>query len=198
MYDTDRRRMFFAVVVTLIAVPAFFLYNRSAESDTTGTTGTTGTSADATQTQPSTNVINPLPDAAPTDDAAAVTAAPTSARSQLPPTEPPDDDPIFLDGVEAADDGDVAHVAVPAQPAIAPIEVDATYLSTVSGARSCLTRAVESGRTITVTNLDNGRTITCVTILAPATQRDDLVMHTRSFEQLADLTDAPITVEIRQ
>lgn len=189
MYDTDRRRLFLAAVVTLLALPAFYFYQRANDDS-----ADTGAAAAAPVDE---NVINPVPvvinDAPPAD-----TAVPTSNRSKLPPSEAPDDAPIFMDGPTANDEDATADVAIPAQPAIAPIRLAATYLSTVPGTRSCLTRGVESGRTVTIVNLDNGRSITCVTLLAPATQRDDIVLHTSSFEQLADLTEAPIPVEVRQ
>jgi hypothetical protein len=189
MHDTDRRRLLLAAVLTLIAVPAIVLFQRS--SDDGADTGTVATQpVDA-------GVINPKP-AAIDETQPVVSDVPTSNRSQLPPSEAPDDDPIFMEGPTANDEDTTADVAVQAQPAIAPLRLAATYLSTVPGTRSCMLRGLESGRTITVTNLDNGRSITCVTLLAPATQRDDIVLHTSSFEQLADLTEAPIPVEVRQ
>ena len=143
------------------------------------------------------NVINPLPGQVP-DVTTANTEVTTSDESQLPPLEAPDDDPIFMNGPVAIEEDTTADVAIPGQPAIPPMTLNATYLSTIAGVRSCLVAGIESGRTISVTNLDNGRSITCVTITAPATQGDELVMHTESFEQLADLTEAPIAVEVRQ
>jgi hypothetical protein len=52
--------------------------------------------------------------------------------------------------------------------------------------------------TVSVTNLDNGRSITCVTSIAPFSQIADIVLHTDTFSLLADLTEAPITVELTQ
>jgi hypothetical protein len=59
-------------------------------------------------------------------------------------------------------------------------------------------KELRSGLSVTVTNLDNGRSITCVTSIAPFNQTADLVMHTEAFSLLADLTEAPITVELVQ
>lgn len=191
MHDTDRRRLLLAAVVTLIAVPAFFLYQRSNATDATS-------DAQIIATQPAdANVINPQPVAI-NDEQPVETDVPTSNRSQLPPPEAPDDDPIFMDGPIANAEDTTADVAIAAQPAIPPLRLAATYLSTVPGTRSCLTRGIESGRTVTVVNLDNGRSVTCVTLLAARTQRDDIVLHTSAFEQLADLTEAPIPVEVQQ
>lgn len=184
MHDTDRRRLFLAGLLTLLAIPAFLLYGRLANGD------------DDTSAAPAAegDVINPLPDQSNT----VVVDTEVANQSQLPPIEPPDDDPIFMNGPVPLEEDEIAEVAIPAQPAIAPVLLDATYRSTVPGIRSCLVRTIESGRTVTVTNLDNGRSITCVTVLAPPNQRDDLVMHTESFQQLADLTEAPIAVEVQR
>jgi hypothetical protein len=51
---------------------------------------------------------------------------------------------------------------------------------------------------VTVVNLDNGRTAKCTAVLGPSGADDVLVMHTELFATLADLTDAPIPVEIRR
>ena len=52
---------------------------------------------------------------------------------------------------------------------------------------------------ITVVNVDNGRSIECWTARRPADAPDgELVMHPDRFRQIADLTNAPINVEIRQ
>ncbi len=57
---------------------------------------------------------------------------------------------------------------------------------------------VSSGTKITVVNLDNNRSVTCTTALSPGNAAGDLVMHTSAFATIADLTDAPISVEIRR
>ena len=145
------------------------------------------------------NVINPLPEQQQTQtQQAATTQPPPVSQSQLPAFEAPDDDPIFMNGPVAIEEDVIAEVAVPAQPAVPPVMIDASYLSTVRGTRTCLMRGIDSGRTVRVTNLDNGRSITCVTAIPPRTQRDELVMHVDAFQELADLTDAPIAVEVRQ
>jgi hypothetical protein len=115
-----------------------------------------------------------------------------------PPIEFPDAEPIFLDGPVADLNPRVAEIAVPARPATAALQFSASFRSTVAGVRSCLVKELRSGLSVTVTNLDNGRSITCVTSIAPLTQTADLVMHTDAFSLLADLTEAPITVELTQ
>lgn len=208
MHDTDRRRLLLAAIVTLIAVPAFFIISRSGD-DGSEPAGTDPATAEASTSSAGGNVINPLPEqqadagnvinpVATEQTDAATTEPPPGSQSQLPQLEAPDDDPIFMNGPVAIEEDEIAEVAIPAQPSIPPITIEATYLSTIPGTRSCLVRGVTSGRTVRVTNLDNGRSITCVTVLAPRTQGDELIMHRSAFEQLADLTDAPIAVEVSQ
>ena len=46
-------------------------------------------------------------------------------------------------------------------------------------------------------NLANNRSVTCTTVLAPG-GTGDVVLHTSAFASIADLTDAPISVEIHR
>jgi len=106
-------------------------------------------------------------------------------------------EPVFLDGPSTGNGG-AADIAVPAAPARDPIAGLATYSSVIGNIDKCFAKGITTGTRITVVNLDNNRSIECVATLAPAIQRDDLVMHTRAYLELADLTDAPIPVEMRQ
>jgi hypothetical protein len=126
-------------------------------------------------------------------------SAPTTERgSQLPPIAPAGQSvPVFLDGPVAPPVNGVPEVAVPPLPDDPPIEATATYRSSVAGTSTCLVAGFATGRTVTIANLDNGRTVTCLTTTAPAEQREDVILHTVLFAELADLTDAPIPVEIR-
>ncbi len=86
----------------------------------------------------------------------------------------------------------------------------ATYRRDVERAGWCLTNALEAGLVVTVVNVDNGRSLQCVTQPrqdeAPAADDesavvvtdDELVLLTTDFAQIADLTDAPVHIEIRQ
>ena len=173
--DSDRRRTSVLLILTIIALPIIFLMTRGDDSGT---------------------------DAAVDPDTGEVIAADddTMVASDNGPSRPPlvasDAEPTFLDGPVADSTPAVAEVAVPARPETAPMRLEASYRSTVPGQRTCLVRGLESGLTVTVTNLDNGRTISCVTTIAPFSQAADIVMHTDAFSRLADVTEAPITVEL--
>ncbi len=167
--DSDRRRTLLLAIVTLVAIPAVWFFTKSDEADNS---------------------------ASPSD--AAVVVDDPSGSSNRPPLEAPDDEPIFMDGPASDLNPGVADIAVPRRPEIAPLELSGSYRSTVAGVRSCLVRDLRSGLSVTITNLDNGRSITCVTAIGPVNQVADVVMHTDTFSQLADLTDAPIPVELAQ
>lgn len=89
----------------------------------------------------------------------------------------------------------------------------ATYRRDVARAGWCLTNALDAGLAVTVVNVDNGRSLQCVTQPredetpvadddgdeAPVVVLDDeLVLLTTDFALIADLTDAPVHIEIRQ
>ena len=75
----------------------------------------------------------------------------------------------------------------------------AIYRRSVGRADTCLYSGVKAGSTVRVVNIDNGRSGECRTVLRPPdAPPDELVMHPDRFVELADLTSAPIRVEIRQ
>lgn len=184
--DSDKRRFYVAALLTLAALPVLWFVSRD-DAGAGPTVATAGVDVGGA-----------------TDPNDTTTSAPTSSvsvtigQSNLP-DEPSvrDDAPIFLDG-PAANEGGVSQIAVPASSGIAPIFTEATFRSAMAGEENCFTSGIPTGTTITVVNLDNNKSITCVVALAPAVQRDGLVMHTDRFRELADLTDAPVPVEIRQ
>lgn len=176
--DTDRRRSLLLGVLTLIALPAIYLYSQSdASADITDNDITAEIAAEAA----------PVTDGGPpvTDNAA-----------NRPPITVSDADPIFLDGPVGDVNPGVNEIAIPSRPVIAPLELSASYRSTVAGVRSCLVSGLAGGLSVSIRNLDNGRSITCVTRAAPSAQVADVVLHTDTFSLLADPTEAPITVEL--
>ena len=169
----ERRRLLLATVMTLIALPALWLVSRDDSSGapniaTAGVVIENGTRADAADLSTGDD-----------DDVAGLGAH----------------DPVFLEG-PAAQPGAVGDIAVPAPPSEEVRLASATYRSTV-GRRSCLVPFVPSGSQLTIVNLDNNRRTTCVAIYSPASEVEDVVLHTDTFLELADLTDAPIPVEFR-
>ena len=47
-----------------------------------------------------------------------------------------------------------------------------------------------------MTNLDNGHAVSCIANRVYTDGSEGIVLHTTAFAQIADLTDAPIPVDI--
>ncbi len=181
--DTDRRRFLIAAFVSIIALPALWWVNRD---DPGNGPNTASVGVD----------VGGSIDGEPIEPEQAATTDSTVQRTNLP-TEPTvlDDPPIFLDG-PASNIGGPAEIAIPNPDALETIITRATY-SEISGTDACLAQNISTGQLITVINLDNNRSITCRVSLAPASQSTGIVLQTEQFNTLADLTDAPIPVQIR-
>ena len=108
----------------------------------------------------------------------------------------------YLSGAATSDGPHVIDIAVPANKSSKTAAGKAGYRrwapGTFSAANPCATLLAPRGVTITVTNLDNGHSITCVNVgnqgIAKGT---DIVVQSEYFEQLADLVQAPVPVELR-
>ena len=109
-------------------------------------------------------------------------------------------EPQFLAGTRGA-------AQPPPDPAVAVGSADhavvgagkATYRHDVSPG-FCLFNGISSGVVVEVVNVDNGRSVECRT--RPRSDEgappDELVLSQEAYMQLADLTDAPVPVELRQ
>jgi len=181
--NTDRRRFLIAAIVSMLALPALWWVNRD---DPASGPNTASVGVD----------VGGSIDGEPADTTQVVTIESTIGRSNLP-SEPTviDQPPIFLEG-PASNIGGAAEIAIPNSDSLETIVTRATF-DELSGANVCFAQNVTTGQVITVINLDNNRTITCRVTLAPATQDVGLILQTAQFEMLADLTDAPIPVQIR-
>ena len=170
--DTDRRRIFAVTVLTLVALPALWWANTSENSSTSPNLAVAG--------------LDPGVDEA------------IAGPAQVPTDDGLDDvAPVFLEGPTSAAGAGQAEIAVPARPLIEGLIASATFRSNVANG-TCIVAGVTSGSKVTVVNLANNRSVSCTTILAPGNAADELVMSTKAFAGIADLTDAPISVEIRR
>lgn len=61
----------------------------------------------------------------------------------------------------------------------------------------CFARGAQLGMFVTIVNLDNSRSTTCIAALTLDENTADIVMHPNRFAAIGDPTDAPITVEYR-
>jgi hypothetical protein len=87
-------------------------------------------------------------------------------------------------------------VAVPAARSGVFMSTRATYRSSIPSSSVCFVADAPYGARVTVTNVDNGRSISCIASVSNLGNRDPVIVHTDSFIQVADLSDAPIHVEI--
>ncbi len=168
--DTDRRRFFVATAITLLALPALWWANESGRGGAPGI-ATVGVELGA-------------------DDEVATD-----------PVDDTDDDstaPVFLDGVSGAVGAGMPEIAVPAKPAVDHIRADATFRSSTLFPSACLVPGVSNGEVVTVVNLDTNRSVRCTTVITTGAPGDQIVLHTDLFSRIADLTEAPIPVEIRR
>ena len=174
----DRRRILVACAITAVALPALWFANQpDSGAPNVATAGIA------------------VGDGSPEDDdpASETDAGLTSASDAETGAAP-----VFLDGPTAQVGAGVAEIAVPIAPGAERITIDATFRSNVVVAGVCRVPGLGNGQPITVVNLNNNRSITCTTSLTPADAAPELVMHPELFSQIADLTDAPIPVEIRR
>jgi hypothetical protein len=73
----------------------------------------------------------------------------------------------------------------------------ASYRSSLLSDDVCQVKDAPVGVKVTVTNLDNNRSVTCRSSVSPAGIVESVVLHTDAFLSIADLADAPVPVEIR-
>lgn len=130
------------------------------------------------------------------DDSADGGVVPTTATS-TDDTAPAD--PAFLPTVESTVASDVITINVPPRPEGSVIEGEASYIRwpQTMGLRPCATPHALIGTIVTVTNLNNGRSIKCNNVSIEALRDGSvIIVHTDVFLEIADLIDAPIPVSI--
>jgi hypothetical protein len=169
--DRDRRRLALASALTVVALPAVWLANQD-ENGSRPNVAAVGLAAED----------------------AAVSAAPTTAVDPMG-----DVDARYLDGQPLPPPPAHVPIAVGSTDEVVVATAQAIYRQSVGSADTCAFNGIEPGELITVVNVDNGRSIECWTARRPVdAPRGELVMHPDRFRHIADLTTAPINVEIRQ
>ena len=163
----QRRRFAFALALTVIAVPAAVLLDG---------------------------------DDRPDDMSTVVTAIPVDETAE---------------GVDATESDDPLGVPIPAhlerRVTLAPPEGafiaipsdDGTYTGLASFTYEspeedlCFARGAEIGRYVTITNIENKRSVSCIVTLVDRAGFQEVELHPIAFSRIADPTDAPIRVEYR-
>lgn len=170
----DRRRVTIATVLTLVALPSLWLMSRD---DPTGPATVTPAG------------VGLGPEAATATSRPAAPDAMGTARSAF--LDPPEVEP---EGVRQP--GDPIPVAVPAPPRGSLVTGRATFRSNIPNTSSCLVAGAPANARVRITNVNNGRSISCVASVSAFGSRDDVVLHTDAFTQIAALVDSPVAVEI--
>lgn len=176
----DRRRMVFATIVTIVALPTLWLTSRDEASDGSLT--------------PVAAAVNgrPIAEAA---RGSSATTLPTSTSVVL------GDEPVFMAGPTTP--------PVPEPEVVSPVPSSeqasgrATFRrwdsATVTQLRAypCQTFLAPPGSRLTVTNVNNGRAVRCVNVAAEVPPQDAIIMlHTEALLAIGELADAPLPVRV--
>lgn len=169
----QRRRVAIAAAITVIAVPSVFLLNRG---------------GDATDAAPAPTLVGTAPPVAGGDAGGPAQTAPAATDAMgttAIDAEARLDDPVI---------DDPARIAIPRLPD--SIEGSATFRSDIVTPTVCQVKGVPFNTQVTITNLDNSRSVQCFAAVGGAPPDEDVVMHPEAFLQIADITDAPVPVRI--
>ena len=108
-------------------------------------------------------------------------------------------DPAFLPSADADQAPDIITVNVPAPRTGTVITGRASFIRwpQTLGLAPCATPHALIGAKITVTNLNNARSIVCDNVsIESLSGGNTIIIHSDVFLEIADLVDAPIPVEI--
>ena len=167
---TDQRRLAVAAAITVIALPSLWLTSRRDEAGApnVATAGVAISPEEGSPTTVGSGAADPM-------------GSPGAA---------------YLDGPPAATSDGVINIAIPSDPPGTSVTGTASYRSSLHSDAVCQVRGAPFGARVTVTNLDNSRSVACTASISPAGILDSVVMHTDAFLIIADLADAPVPVEI--
>ena len=129
-----------------------------------------------------------------TTGAVAAADSPTTSGEPVP-TSPLGTAPVgYLSGSTLPTEDEPVRIAIPQLgPSIKGV---ASYSSTIPSTTRCQASGVPYNATVTITNLDNSRRVQCIANVAGVPRDVDIVLANDTFAEIADLTDAPVPVEI--
>lgn len=123
-----------------------------------------------------------------------VTASPIKTPDNSEPA-----DPAFLPIPSESLAPKIITVNVPAPPSGSTVKGTASFIRwpKTMGLRPCATPHALIGAIITITNLNNGRSLKCNNVsIQSLTGGNIILIHTEVFLEIADLVDAPLPVQI--
>lgn len=167
MNSYDRRRLVLASIFTVAALPALWVINRNDAGSAAPKLGAAGVPQVGANQAPSTSAYTP-------------------------------ESPIFLDGPASGAGPAVVDIIIPPGPTATEAKGRASFRRYADPTkRPCTTALAPFGKTLTVTNTDNGQSTTCLnSISTPLPDGVDIVLHTDIFTLISDLADAPVPVQI--
>ena len=175
---SQRRRLAVAVALTAVLGPAAFLLNRNVdEPEAAPTVTVVGTVANQPQSTTA-DATGSLPQA--------------SAETDIMGTSPID----LLNDELPASANDPATIAIPRLPH--SVTGPATFSRNISSSTDCMVTPPEVpfGARVTVTNLDNNRSIDCINRIGGTRPEETVILHADAFLEIGDLTDAPVPVQV--
>jgi hypothetical protein len=166
----QRRRTFIAIALTAVLAPAAFLLTRG---------------DDDADSAPTVTVIGTV---APTAETAATAPSATDVMGTSPVE--------VLTGEDESTPDDPATIAIP-RPSRG-VTGEATFRRDLGDVTACIVGApgVPFDARITITNLDNSRRVDCINNIGGPRPEWAVILHADAFLQIADLTDAPVPVQI--
>lgn len=173
----QRRRVAIAVAITAIAAPAAFLLDRGGDDPQQVATTVVGSVVTDDGTQQ------------PVADEPAGEPQGTDAMGTAPAAY------LEQNGTVPADDP--ATIAIPRLPDA--VQGEATFSRSIPDVTACQVDPVVGapfGGSITVTNLDNSRSVQCINNVGGIGPAHEVVLNADAFAQIADLTDAPVPVSL--
>lgn len=165
-----------ASVITLLALPTIWLVNRDEGGSSTA--------------RPNVAAVGLDPGEA--DDPAGAAGAPMTDFDPMGPSGA-----MYLEPATTVAPPASVVVAIGTTPDEAIATARGTYRRSV-GSSTCLFNGIRDGQVVTVVNVANGRSIECTTSITEGVADGVLVMNIGRFARIADLTAAPIHLEIRQ
>ena len=171
--DRDRSRLVVASVITLVALPTIWLANRSDDGSASSRPNVAAVGIDPGRADGGASVGN-----------AGFDPMGTSGAAYLDP-------PVSAAAAAPAD----VVIGTSGESVVATAR--ATYKRSIYGG-TCHFNGAPGGADVTIVNVANGRSIECTTERRDGIEDGYLLMSQAGFQRIAELTAAPIHVEIRK
>ena len=170
--NADRRRLVVATIITIVALPTLWLTGRDRASD---------------------GVLSPV--------AIAVNGGAVADVTRHGATSAADDTPVFMAGptTPPVPEPEIVTPTPRAEQASGRATFrrwDSTTMSDVRG-YPCQSVLAPIGTRLTITNVNNGRSVRCVNVLLePPTGGAIVTLHTDALLAIGKLADAPLSVRV--